>query len=640
MCAAAPTLDRSATGKPPAASAYIAFGLQWRSSINLPFAVSPSFPKAPDLTVRLGETPEGLPGAAGGTPHLFEAAPGAALLRVAGVARYFVTPREVVIDPQGGNEEDFVAFLVGPVLAALLQMRGLLSLHAASVEMDAGAVLLLGGSGAGKSALAAMLVQRGHALLADDLTALAPAADGVLALPAFPRLRLWRDALRSADRRQRVRRNLEQYWKPATRFAAAPRPVRAAFVLESHNRPDFDIEPVPPSRAFWTLWEHTYRKRLLDALGQRRRHYRIGMALARDVPLVLVRRPDHPFRLAELADLIEAQVRGVSPPGATPPRTAADVVPARQRPKPNASVHVSRKSPPRPGIVWIAAYPKSGSTWTRAVLTNYLRDDGEPASINSLVGQWGASARDKFDELIGIDSADLRPDELERHLPRFRELLAEALSVPRPNGRRQPHFAKTHEAYRSTVGGARFSRNGAAGLVYLMRNPLDVAVSYAHHLQLPIDQTMEWMNNPAADEAPAVRSIRRLLPNPLTTWSGHVSSWLEQKDLRTHAVRYEDLLADPHAGFGAIVRFAGLAWDEARLHRAVKHAAFSGLQAQEAEFGFGERQQTAPSFFRAGAAGSWRRALTRTQVQALVEAHGPVMDRLGYLREAEAFLSG
>ena len=298
-------------------------------------------------------------------------------------------------------------------------------------------------------------------------------------------------------------------------------------------------------------------------------------------------------------------------------------------------------------MAWIAAYPKSGSTWTRALLTNYLQDSDEPASINALVGQWGTSARDKFDELIGIDSSDLRPDELAHYLPRFRELLAREYSAPRPDDctmneirRSAPHFAKTHEAYRGPDGGVRFSRIGVVGVVHLVRNPLDVAVSYAHHLQCPIDEAVRWMNDPNAGEALSESRIWSLLPNPLTTWSGHVASWLDQTDLRTHTVRYEDLLANPCAEFGAIVRFTGLEWDAARLDRAIERAAFPRLRAQEAESGYSERQQTAPSFFRAGVAGSWRTALTREQVRALVDAHGLVMARLGYLREAEAFLCG
>ena len=130
------------------------------------------------------------------------------------------------------------------------------------------------------------------------------------------------------------------------------------------------------------------------------------------------------------------------------------------------------------------------------------------------------------------------------------------------------------------------------------------------------------------------------MPIPLLTWSGHASSWLDQGELPVHAARYEDLLANPRAAFGAIVRFAGLDWDAARLARAIGHAAFPRLRAQEEESGFDEKQPTAPSFFRAGVAGSWRTALRPRQVRALVDAHGPVMERFDYLREAEAFLAG
>lgn len=42
---------------------------------------------------------------------------------------------------------------------------------------------------------------------------------------------------------------------------------------------------------------------------------------------------------------------------------------------------------------WLASYPKSGNTWLRILLTNYLRDGDEPADINNLDGGPIASAR-------------------------------------------------------------------------------------------------------------------------------------------------------------------------------------------------------------------------------------------------------
>ena len=43
-------------------------------------------------------------------------------------------------------------------------------------------------------------------------------------------------------------------------------------------------------------------------------------------------------------------------------------------------------------IYWLASYPKSGNTWMRLLLTNYLRNAGEAADINSLDGGPIASA--------------------------------------------------------------------------------------------------------------------------------------------------------------------------------------------------------------------------------------------------------
>ena len=281
-------------------------------------------------------------------------------------------------------------------------------------------------------------------------------------------------------------------------------------------------------------------------------------------------------------------------------------------------------------IVWLASYPKSGNTWLRTFLTSYLKNDGTPASINELIGP-PVTSRALFDEYLGLPSSDLAPGEILRLRPLFHELLAAEL--PRPT------FFKVHDACIHTAGGPLFPRAATAGAVYLVRNPLDVAVSYAHHLQWSIDRTVEEMSRSEITSARHRRRLHQDFPDSKLSWSRNVSSWVEA-DLPVHVVRYEDLLADPVEAFGAVVRFAGLAWDRSRVARAVEHARFDRLRAQEERDGFRIRQPTAPSFFRSGRAGDWRSALSPRQVRALVEAHGPVMKRFGYLKEAEAFLAG
>ena len=635
------------------AQSYGAYGLHLRSSVALPFNRLPNTvdTNAADVTIRLGTVPRELPTAPEPRRRsaLWEARRGAFLMKYEGVARYLVTNgRDVLVEPWGGSDDDIACIFAGTPLTALLQQRGMATFHAAAVQAADGAALLLGESGDGKSSLAATLVERGYALVADDVTAVVVRGNLATALPGFTNLRLWKatlDKMGVAHRaRSRVRGTLEKYWVPAAHLCGESLPVSAAFVLTPQNRPDIRIESMAPGRAFRMLNRHAHRRRIMDAMDQRPAHFRAAAAIARDVPVMRVERPNSPFLLEELADHVEAHLAQLPKNGRKVGAKPCSA-PARKT-RPPAVAFSRRRSASRilaPAIVWLASWPKSGNTWLRAVLTNYLADDDQPASINALVGGRGRG-RDEFDEYLGVSSADMTDDEVSRHLPTFRTTLAEGLLAARSSADQQspqePAFVKTHEVYRLPDRAPRFPAEVPVGAVYLVRNPLDVAVSYAHHLNWPIDRTIiKAMNNPNAREAHLAHGIYPVIPEPLTTWSNHVASWTEQTALPVHVARYEDLLADPHSQFGAIVRFAGLDWDGPRLERAIDHSAFHRLRAQEAADGFNEKQPTAPSFFRAGMAGGWREKLAPEQIRAIVDAHGDMMERFDYLREAVEHLA-
>ena len=282
------------------------------------------------------------------------------------------------------------------------------------------------------------------------------------------------------------------------------------------------------------------------------------------------------------------------------------------------------------GIFWLASYPKSGNTWLRALLTNYRLDRDEPVSINDLEGDPTASVRETFDECAGIDSADLTPQQIEYYRPQVCEWLA-AESV-------EPLFLKIHDAYTYNANGRPlFSERATSGAIYLIRNPLDVAVSYAHHRAEAVDDTIRAMSREDAMLAGSDKP-GNLLPQKLLSWSAHVCSWLDQPTLKVHVVRYEDMVREPLTAFLAIVRFARLGVDPRRVRQAVEFSSFERLQSQEAAHGFCEKQPTALSFFREGRAGAWREHLTAPQVRQVVVDHREIMRRFGYLSGSDEIL--
>jgi hypothetical protein len=85
--------------------------------------------------------------------------------------------------------------LLDQTLPLVLSRRGCAVFHASAVETEHGALVFSGPSGRGKSTLAGYFARQGYPLITDDCLALRYSADGMLVLPAYPGVRLWRDSL-------------------------------------------------------------------------------------------------------------------------------------------------------------------------------------------------------------------------------------------------------------------------------------------------------------------------------------------------------------------------------------------------------------------------------------------------------------
>lgn len=298
------------------ATTYAVFGMTVSSEIDLPELARTT--RLPEVAIRRGPVVDSLDDAVA-EGVLYQAAPGRLRLDVPNVATFLACHgREVTIAPYPGvDEQEIRLFLYGSVLGAILQQRGVLTIHASAVTDGEQAVLLSGRSGGGKSTLAATLVRRGFRLLSDDVVAIRHDRDrGALASAGYPELKLWADALHRLDidptGLKRVRAGLEKSYVPAhERFASEPLPVSHVYLLGSHNLDEITLEPMIGHDRVGTLVRNTYRRNYLDGLGGKERHFEACVELARQARIVRVARPAGGFRITELADRIEADVRGL-----------------------------------------------------------------------------------------------------------------------------------------------------------------------------------------------------------------------------------------------------------------------------------------------------------------------------------------
>lgn len=301
---------------------YLAYGLRIDSEVPLPFAPA-AMPDAdaPEVTVRIGRTPAALTGPDAANGRAWHAKPGALLVSLGNRGRYLaIGGREIRVQPGTGSRRELGQYLVGAPMGALLQQRGIVTLHAAAVATDAGAVLFAGRAGLGKSSLAGALVQRGYAMLSDGFAGVAwqPATASAggrefMALPGLPGLRLRPDVVAELNCwpqvQGRVYADADKYLLPTARFQSTPVGVRAVYVLTAHDQAETAIERLAAGDGFRALCRHTYRRRFLNPLGQRLAYFRAISAMAGKVPVHRLRRPARPFRLHALAARIDDELR-------------------------------------------------------------------------------------------------------------------------------------------------------------------------------------------------------------------------------------------------------------------------------------------------------------------------------------------
>jgi len=274
-------------------------------------------------------------------------------------------------------------------------------------------------------------------------------------------------------------------------------------------------------------------------------------------------------------------------------------------------------------IVWLASYPKSGNTWFRCFISALFLGKIE---LDKLKSDGIFSSRPRFDAIHDVDSRLLTENEV---LDTISEIHRHKAAIAN-----ELLFVKIHDALiKNTKGNLIVPSDVSYKAIYFVRNPLDIVASFAHHNGTTIDATIKLMNNDQAylgNFKPGMNNITQFRQLMLS-WSGHVKSWTQQKEIDVIVVRYEDMLAKPLETFSKILNSIDINCSKGAIKKAIRMASFENLKKAEQKHGFLEKNIKSSNFFRSGQSNQFVKELTKEQIQQILKKHKVMMLKNSYI---------
>ena len=264
-------------------------------------------------------------------------------------------------------------------------------------------------------------------------------------------------------------------------------------------------------------------------------------------------------------------------------------------------------------IIWIASYPKSGNTWLRSFLTNYL---------NKCTSNYDLSLLDQIQKFPNQKLYD----QLKVNINKFSEIVSNWINMQELiNLKNELTYLKTHNAM-CTINNYPFTNTkNTIGFIYLVRDPRDVIISYSKHLNKSIAHTLNIMKQNSYEELP-----HQVM---MGSWAENYRSWKNYNSVKKIIIKYEDLVLNTYETFFKLVNYLnkinGLTIDEEMIKKSIENTSFKNLQSLENKGGFKEFKRGV--FFREGKIGNWKTELDKKIVFEITQTFEQETKELGYL---------
>ena len=277
-------------------------------------------------------------------------------------------------------------------------------------------------------------------------------------------------------------------------------------------------------------------------------------------------------------------------------------------------------------IFWIASYPKSGNTWIRSIITSlFFTDDGKfNFSYLNYIPYFDKKENYEFVKKLNIEDYN-NLDQI-KNISKYWHKAQKLIKIQNGNF----GFFKTH--YANITIGNKFNyvnKDVTNGVILIIRDPRDVVISFAKHLNYSLDKTIEIIINNNA----VIKNRNNVLPMMHLNWEHFYLSWLSL-NIPVLIIRYEDMIDNIETSILKIINFFHKTYNlkisnkEIKLANIIQSTKFENMKKMEKQLGFNEA--TYGSFFRKGKTQQWQEKLTNKQVKKIENKFKNLMNKFDY----------
>ena len=278
---------------------YWAFGLYIESAIEFPELLPSLFEQA-DITVLTGTVPLQLANPALAVFDQAQVNETEYLLEVTDISKYYAASGKIIIvEPLADVAPRSIRlYLLATVMAAILQQRNRIPLHASGILLNEQLVLFAGHSGAGKSTLLSGLMKKGYQVFSDDVVVLQEQHGSIYALPSYPMIKLWENAMdylnddRFSQKDFEVKPGMDKYGVfYHEQFDTRAYPIKHIILLEAATIADYNVQPLQNAAIFYELCKQVYRPHLLQGNNMLVTHFKQLTQLCQQARFTKIIRP-------------------------------------------------------------------------------------------------------------------------------------------------------------------------------------------------------------------------------------------------------------------------------------------------------------------------------------------------------------